>query len=122
MEDQLKYGIDLRVHDVPEMLFKARVMEALQKGESRYPIHRKLRFATRVELEALMDAIALDPAWRSERIQASYMVLDGEGLFASGWGGRKADYCSCTFNLWARDVATAEAARYSLASVYQAVQ
>src|SRR5689334_5135147 len=43
--EQLKYNVNLRTHDVPEMLHKARLMEALQRGESRYPIHRKLRFA-----------------------------------------------------------------------------
>jgi hypothetical protein len=39
------------------------------------------------------------------------MVIEAEGLFMSAWGRRKADYCSCFFRLWARDVATADAAR-----------
>src|SRR5687768_12341242 len=99
--NQLNYGINLRAHDVPEMVFKARVSHALQTGKGLYPIHRRVRFAARVELEALFDAIALDPAWRAERIHASYMVLDAEGLFVSGWGSRKADYTSCNFNVWA---------------------
>ena len=111
MEEQLKYGMNLRLHDVPEMVFKARVASALQEGKNRYPIHRRTRFGARVELEALMDAIALDPSWRAERIHASYIVMDGEGMFATGWGSRKADYCSCTFHIHARDIATAEAAR-----------
>jgi hypothetical protein len=38
-------------------------------------------------------------------------VLDTDWAMASGWGNRKADYCSCTFNIWARDVATAESVR-----------
>lgn len=109
--NQRNYGIDLRANDVPEMVFKARVADALQSGKGCYPIHRRVRFAARVELEALFDAIALDPAWRAERIQAAYMVLDAEGLYVTGWGSRKADYSSCTFNVWARDVATAETAR-----------
>jgi hypothetical protein len=110
MEEQLKYGIDLRTHDVPEMVFKARC-ERAAGGKNRYPIHRRTRFGARVELGALMDAIALDPSWRAERIHASYIVMDGEGMFATGWGSRKADYCSCTFHIHARDIATAEAAR-----------
>jgi ATPase family protein associated with various cellular activities (AAA) len=109
--EEVNYGINLRANEVPDMVFKARVANALQSGKGLYPIHRRVRFAARVELEALFDAIALDPAWRAERIHASYMVLDAEGLFVSGWGSRKADYSSCTFNVWARDVATAEAAR-----------
>jgi hypothetical protein len=117
MEPQeLKYGINLRTHDVPEMVFKARVAEALSRGESRYPIFRKVRFAARVELEALLDAVALDPAWRASRIHGSYLVLDGDDFMITGWGSRKADYCSCHFNIWAQDVATAEALRERLLS------
>ena len=116
MGKELKYGIDMRVSYVSEMVLKARVAEALEKGERRYPIYRRVRFAARVEMEALMDAVALDPAWRAERLHASYMVLDGDGLFVSVWGSRKADYCSCIFNVWARDVATAEAARERILS------
>lgn len=108
---ELKYGINLRTHDVPEMVFKARVADALQRGKSCYPIYRKVRFAARVELEALLDAVALDPAWRAERLTGSYIVMDGDGLFVTGWGSRKADYCSCVFHIHARDIATAESVR-----------
>jgi len=114
--EQLKYSINARTNDVPEMIFKSRVANALAEGKTRYPIHRRVNFAARVELEALFDAIALDPAWRVERIHASYIVIDGEGLYASGWGSRKSDYCSVSFNVWARDVATAEAARERILS------
>jgi hypothetical protein len=117
MESQeLKYGINLRTHDVPEMVFKARVAEAMGKGKSCYPIYRKTRLAARVELEVLFDAIALDPAWRASRIKDSYMVLDGDDFMVTGWGSRKADYCSCHFNIWAQDVATAESLRDRLLS------
>jgi SpoVK/Ycf46/Vps4 family AAA+-type ATPase len=92
------------------------VAEALSRGESRYPIFRKVRFAARVELEALLDAVALDPAWRASRIHGSYLVLDGDDFMITGWGSRKADYCSCHFNIWAQDVATAEALRERLLS------
>jgi len=116
MEEQLKYALNLRTHDVPELVFKARVANALQEGKNRYPIHRLVRFGARVELEALFDAIALDPAWRAERMHASYMVLDADGLFATGWGSRKADHCSCVFHIHARDIPTAEAARERILS------
>ena len=75
-----------------------------------------MRFAARVELEALLDAVALDPAWRASRIHGSYLVLDGDDFMITGWGNRKADYCSCHFNIWAQDVATAEAMRDRLLS------
>jgi hypothetical protein len=109
--DQLKHSVSIRARDVPEMVFKARVAEAMQKGKELYPIYRRVRFAARVELEALFDAIALDPAWRAERIHASYMALDADGVFVTGWGSRKSDYCSCVFHVSARDIETAEAAR-----------
>ena len=84
---------------------------ALEEGVSRYPIYRVLRFAARVELEVLLDAIALDPAWRAERVHAEAMLIDGDGLFVAAYGSRKADYCSCSFYIWAADVARAEAAK-----------
>jgi hypothetical protein len=89
MEEQLKYGINLRTHDVPEMVFKARCCERAAGGKNRYPIHRRTRFGARVELEALMDAIALDPSWRAERIHASYIGA-GRGEGCSRPGGEAA--------------------------------
>jgi hypothetical protein len=38
---ELNYGINLRMHDVPEMAFRARVASALQEGRIRYPIYRR---------------------------------------------------------------------------------
>ena len=111
---ELKYGLSLRARDVPEMVFKARIADALANGRAGYPIHRKVRLAARVELEALLDAVALDTAWSASRITSDYLVLDGEGFFVTGWGARKADYCSCHFNIFASDVATAEGLRERL--------
>src|SRR5262249_50060297 len=34
-----------------------------------------------------------------------------DGLFVSAYGGRKADYCSCAFYIWAADIACAEEAK-----------
>jgi hypothetical protein len=112
----MKYGINLRARDVPELVFKARVADALHAGEPSYPIHRKARFAARVGLEALLDAIALDPSWNAARIREEYLVLDGGGVIATVWGSRKADYCSCYAHIWARDVQSAESARERIVS------
>jgi hypothetical protein len=110
--EQLNYaGLTCEVSDVPEMVFKARVAQALQQGISRYPIYRQVHFAARVELEALLDAIAMDLSWHAERIESTYMVLDGEGMYATGWGRRKAEYCSVSFGVWARDPQRAEEVR-----------
>lgn len=104
-------GLTKRVWDFADLVLKNRFARALDDGAARYPIFRELRFAARIELEVLLDAIALDTAWRAERINAESLILDGEGLFVSAYGSRKADYCSCAFYLWAADLARAEAAR-----------
>jgi ATPase family associated with various cellular activities (AAA) len=59
----------------------------------------------------LLDAVALDSAWRAERLHSASMMLDGDGLFVAAYGSRKVDYCSCSFYLWAADVARVEEAK-----------
>ncbi len=98
-------------YDFTELVLKGRFTRALEEGASRYPIFRHQRFAARVELEALLDAIALDPVWTCERLDWSTMILDGDGVFISLRGARKADYCSVAFGVWASDVRRAEKAR-----------
>lgn len=104
-------GLTKRVYYLADLVLQARVARALEAGAARYPIYRELRFAARIELEVLLDAIALDPAWRAERPHAEAVILDGDGVFVAAYGSRKADYCSCVFYLWAGDVERAEAAR-----------
>lgn len=104
-------GLTKRVHYLADLVLQNRHAQALQDGVGRYPIYRKLRFAARIELEVLLDAIALDPAWRAERMHAEALILDADGLFVSAYGSRKADYCSCSFYVWAADLARAETAQ-----------
>ena len=94
-----------------ELVLEARIAKALDDGMGRYPIHRVLRFAARIELEVLLDAVALDGAWRAERLNPESMLIDADGLFVAAYGSRKADYCSCSFYVWAADLARAEAAQ-----------
>ena len=102
-------GVTREVHYLGALVMDSRMARALEEGVSRYPIYRVQRFAARVELEVLLDAIALDPAWRAERLHAEAMLIDGDGVFVAAYGSRKADYCSCSFYIWAADVARAEA-------------
>jgi hypothetical protein len=104
-------GLTKRVAYLADFVAQNRIVRALEEGVGRYPVYRVLRFAARVELEVLLDAIALDPAWRVERIHAESLVLDAPGLFVSAYGSRKAEYCSCVFYVWAADVARAEEAK-----------
>jgi hypothetical protein len=109
-ENKSYSGLTLRVWDVAAMVVGNRTLRAFEEGAARYPIYRQLRFAARVDLQVLFDAIALDPAWRTERINAEFMVLDGDGVFVSAWGRRKLDYSSAVFYVWAADIERAEAA------------
>jgi ATPase family protein associated with various cellular activities (AAA) len=104
-------GLNKRVYYLADLVLQNRVIRALDEGAARYPVYRDLRFAARIELEVLLDAVALDPAWRAERIHAEAMILDGDGLFVAAYGSRKMDYCSCSFGLWAVDVARVEEAK-----------
>lgn len=104
-------GVFKRVYYLADLVLHTRIARALEAGTARYPIHRVLRFAARIELEVLLDAVALDPVWRAERVHAESLLLDADGLFVAGYGNRKADYCSCSFHIWAADLARAEDAR-----------
>ena len=113
MQTQFFFGTGLAqsVWDFADLTLKARFAKALEEGASRYPIFRHVRFAARVPLEALFDAIALDGSWRAERMDSNSIILDADGLFISAYGGRKSDYCSCAFSIWASDPARADEAR-----------
>jgi hypothetical protein len=111
MDNSQFSGITKEVRYLSDFVLCNRLAKALDDGASRYPIHRELRFAARIELEVLLDAIALDPAWRAERIYSESLILDADGLFVAAYGSRKADYCSCTFYLWSADLARAEEAK-----------
>src|SRR5262249_31333352 len=97
-----------RVHYFSDLVLQNRFARALEEGIARYPICRELRFAARVELEVLLDAIALDPAWRAERLNVHWAVLDADGMFATAWGSRKAEYCSFRFYIWGAALVRAE--------------
>ena len=109
-----QFGVTRQVHSLGALLMDTRLAQAMQEGVSRYPIYRVVHFAARVELEVLFDAIALDPAWRVERLNIEAALIDGDGVFISAHGSRKADYCSIWFYMWAADVARANAAKERL--------
>jgi hypothetical protein len=107
-------GINMDTWRLSDLVIKTRFMRALEEGVSDYPICRSLRFAARLDLEALFDDLALNLGWRAQRISGDSLMLDAGGLFVVGHGGRKADYCSCFFELWAASVARADEARKAI--------
>jgi hypothetical protein len=112
--NELFGGVTREVHTLWNLVLDQRMARAMSEGVSRYPIYRVLHFAARIEIDVLFDAIALDPAWRAERIAYEEVLLDGDGVLIVGYGNRKVDYCSCSFYIWAKDVARAEAAKQRL--------
>lgn len=113
-DNQQSGGVTREVYALWNLVLDQRMARALHEGVPRYPIYRTVHYAARIELDVLLDAIALDPAWRAERITYGQILLDGDGIFIVGEGSRKVDYCSCSFYVWAADIARAEAAKRRL--------
>ncbi|MGD1896820.1 MAG: AAA family ATPase [Phormidesmis sp.] len=107
-------GLNHDTWNFSQLVIKSRFADAINEGISRYPIHRELRFAARMDLQTLFDKIALDPTWNAQRLNANSMILDAESFFVSASGGRSGDYSSCFFNVWAAGIAQAEAAEAAL--------
>lgn len=110
-------SLNQNVWEFGDLVLKSRFASALEQGVARYPIHRSLRFAARTDLEQLFDRLALDLGWRAQRLDSGTMILDGDGLFVSAYGGRKAEYCSCYFSIWASAPDTAEQVRAAVLEV-----
>jgi len=107
-------GITLDARRIGNFAWSSRVAEALQARVAGYSMYRELRFAARIEMEVLMDAIALDPAWRVHRYGPDEAVIDGDGLYVFVFATRKADYSSWFFRIYGTDVEGAESARQRL--------
>lgn len=101
-------GLNHDTWNFAQLIVKSRFVEAINEGSARYPIHRELRYAARMELQALFDSIALDSAWNAQRLGSNSMILDAEQVFVSASGGRTGDYSSCFFNVWAASLEDAE--------------
>src|SRR5262245_37089235 len=104
-------GITKSVGETAYLVWANRLVNAMNERKSLYPIYRSLHFGARIELQVLFDAIALDGAWRVERTSRDNIVIDGDGIFITGYGSRRSEYCSCYFYIWAADVARAEEAK-----------
>jgi len=122
MSEGIVTSITSQVWDLTEQVVRTRFTRAIEEGVARYPIYRSLRFAARVQLEVLFDRIALLPDWRAQRTDSHSLLLDGDGLLVSARGGRKADYCSCFFSIWAETIERAEGVRSALLALVAETQ
>ncbi len=96
------------LYDLADVVFKTRAIQAFESTATRYPIHRQVRCAAHRKLEDLFDDLALNMDLVPQRLDAGSLLLDGPGVFVHAEGKRKADYCSCTFKLWADSKERAE--------------
>jgi ATPase family associated with various cellular activities (AAA) len=112
----LTFSHDL--YDLGEAVFKTRAIQAFESVATRYPIHRLVRCAVPRRLEDVFDDLAMNAGLTAQRLDTGTLLLDGPGAFVHADGKRKADYCSCTFNVWAE---SKERAREVRSSMLQAV-
>jgi hypothetical protein len=103
--------------DFGDLVLKSRMLEAMSGSASRYPICRSLRFAAREKLPELLDRYATAPGWRAQRLHATYLLLEADGLFVSAHGNWKSDYCSCSFTIWADSAERADRAVAQLSAL-----
>lgn len=103
--------------DLADAVVQSRAVQAFDSAVASYPIHRLVRCAARRPLEAVFDDLALKSGLTAQRLNAGALLLDGDGVFVQADGRRKADYCSCVFNIWARSVERAEEVRGNLFAV-----
>lgn len=102
------------LYDLGEAVFKTRAIQAFESVATRYPIHRLVRCAVLRALENVFDDLALQAGLAAQRLDCGTLLLDGPGVFVHAEGKRKADYCSCSINIWADSKERAEHTRQSL--------
>src|ERR1700688_1447867 len=100
--------------DLGEAVIKTRAIQAFDHAATRYPIHRRIRCAASNKLQDVFDDLALNSGLAPQRLDTGTLLLDGDGVFVSAEGYRKTDYCSCTFNVWAKSKELAEQTRATL--------
>ena len=110
------------IWDFGDLVLKSRLLQAIQEGVSRYPVCRSLRFAAREDLEALFDRLAMQLGWQAQRLHASSLILDSDGILVTAHGSRKSDYCSCGFGIWADTPQRAEQAKSAIESLVAATR
>jgi hypothetical protein len=100
--------------DLGEAVIKTRAIQAFDHAATRYPIHRLIRCAASNKLQDVFDDLALNSGLEPQRLDTGSLLLDGDGVFVSVEGYRKTDYCSCTFNVWAKSKELADQTRVLL--------
>jgi hypothetical protein len=92
-------------YSLADAVVHTRAIRMLESKAPLYPIHRKLRCASRRGLAEIFDDLALHMMPGALRLDEAALLLDGPGVFIEADGTRKRGYCSCKFGIWAESVA-----------------
>lgn len=117
--EPLSVGLHLQYepYNLADMVAKARALRSLEGAAARYPIQRNVRCAARRKLEDVFDDLALNAGYRAVRMDEGELLLDGTDSFVHASGSRKAEYCSCMFEIWGHTRARVEQIRDQLFAI-----
>jgi hypothetical protein len=102
------------LYDLAGAVVRARAVRAIDLETRSLPVFRVLRWSVNRKVDDLFDALACDPHFSAQRIDAGNALLTAPGLFVSATGHDKSDYCSCVFQVWAESRARLKEARQRL--------
>ena len=102
------------IYDFADTILKTRAIRALENSAAKYPVYRTIRCAARRKVEEIFDDLALHSGLSAYRLREAELLLEGPGVFIEAEGSRKAEYSSCSFNIWTESPARIEELRDQL--------
>ncbi len=102
------------LYDLAASVVRARAVRAIDLETRSLPVFRVLRWSVNRKINDLFDALACDPYFSAQRIDAGNALLTAPGVFVSATGHDKTNYCSCVFQVWAESRARLKEAKQRL--------
>lgn len=100
-----------RLEDFTESLVRVRMLRAFNRSAARYPVFRSFVTTIIRPMDDVLDDFALRGELVAQRLDATHLLLDGEGVFVSIRGRKVAIGSSLTVEIWAQSIARLEAVR-----------
>jgi hypothetical protein len=94
-------NINVRVHDLSDLVLSTRIGQALARGEPGYSLQRIIRVAARESLQTVLERVARQRAWRAYRLNSHDMLLDGDGFFAELLATERSSHCAVSVAVFA---------------------
>ena len=104
VQNAVNGALSYQVWDSSNFLLNLRFSDSFLNKTKKYPIYRDLRFAARIDLEALLDELALDDNNQPLRIDSKSLIIESDGALILCRGSLKKEYCSCYFSIWGKSV------------------